>query len=231
MRFIAANWLIFLLCMMGLGCQNKAEIPKDERKEPVQIPEFNTINTDQVFVYNCADSLQFTTHVTSDSAWLFLADTSVKVLPTRSASGARYEGGKYLYWSKGNEAILQKPKGSFMTCQSVHEERSWAAAKLLGVDFRALGQEPGWFLELQNKGQLKYVWKYGQDTITVKTPTPQTNTQGKRTVYRGKDAHHVLKLVIAETPCTDSMSGFDFPQTVTVSIDGETYRGCGRYLQ
>ncbi|WP_441000107.1 MliC family protein [Fodinibius sp. SL11] len=231
MRFIAVNWLIFLLCTMGLGCQNKAEIPKDERKEPVQLPEFNTINTDQVFVYNCADSLQFTTHVTSDSAWLFLADTSVKVLPTRSASGARYEGGKYLYWSKGNEAILQKPKGSFMTCQSVPEERSWAAAKLRGVDFRALGQEPGWFLELQNKGQLKYVGNYGQDTITVKTPTPDTDIQGKRTVYQAKDAQHVLKFVIAETPCTDSMSGFDFPQTVTVSIDGETYRGCGRYLQ
>ncbi|MDZ7659031.1 MliC family protein [Fodinibius sp.] len=220
--------LLLSLAVLALACEQQTK--KAQNNTHISIPNFDSIQTDQVFVYNCSDTLQFTAHVTKDSTWLFLSDTTLKVLPVKAGSGARYEGKSYMYWSKGSEAILQKPQGSFMTCQSVPEERSWAAAKLRGVDFRALGQEPGWFLELKKEGQLKYVGNYGNDTLTVKTPTPEADTQGKRTVYRSKDADQKLKLVIADTPCTDSMSGFDFPQTVMITVNGKTYRGCGRYL-
>lgn len=229
-------YLIFLvsLTLVALGCEQHAETETYEQNSAAghyELPGFESINTDQVFVYNCGDTLQFTAHVTKDSTWLFLSDTTLKVMPVKAGSGARYEGNSYLYWSKGNEAILQKPKGAFMTCQSVPEERSWAAAKLRGVDFRALGQEPGWVLEIQKEDQLKYVGNYGADTLIVELPVPDTDHQGRRTVYRAKSAQQTLELVIADTPCTDNMSGFDFRQTVTVTVDGETYRGCGRYLQ
>ncbi|WP_176466210.1 MliC family protein [Aliifodinibius salipaludis] len=218
---------------MVLGC--KQQVKQDSKEignggELAELPDFKSIETEQVFVYNCADSLQFTAHVTSDSTWLFLSDTTLKVMPVKAGSGARYEGNSYLYWSKGSEAVFQKPKGSFMTCQSVPKERAWAAAKLRGVDFRALGQEPGWFLELQKENQLKYVGNYGEDTLIVESPEPEADSQDKRTVYRAESAQQTLELVIEDTPCTDIMSGFDFPQTVRVTVDGETYRGCGRYL-
>lgn len=219
---------------MALGCGQRAEPESHEQNsdvEHLELPEFDSVETNQVFVYNCADSLKFTAHVTKDSTWLFLSDTTLKVLPVKAGSGDRYEGHSYLYWGKGNEAILQKPKGSFMTCQFVPEERSWAAAKLRGVDFRALGQEPGWFLEFQEEDQLTYVGNYGRDTLIVESPVAETDHQGRRTVYRLKGVPRALEVVIADTPCTDIMSGFEFPQTVTVTIDGETYRGCGRYLQ
>ena len=239
MKFFSQYNYIYLILLLSLaflvlGCGQRAEPESDDQSNTIEqseLPGFESVDTDQVFVYNCSDTLQFTAHVTKDSTWLFLPNTTLKVLPVKSGSGARYEGNSYLYWSKGNEAILQKPKGSFTTCQSVPEERSWEAAKLRGVDFRALGQEPGWFLELKKNNQLQYVGNYGRDTITVNTPTPETDIQGKRTVYRSKDAQQTLKLVIADTPCTDIMSGFDFPQTVTVTVDGNTYRGCGQYLQ
>jgi putative lipoprotein len=226
--------LLLSLSFLVLGCDQRDEpesnVPKStiEHSEP---PDFENVDTDQVFVYNCGDTLRFTAHVTQDSTWLFLSDTTLKVLPVKAASGARYEGHSYLYWSKGNKAILQKPRGSFTTCQSVPQERSWAAAKLRGVHFRALGQEPGWFLELNKESRLRYVGNYGRDTVIVKTPVPETGAQGKRTVYQSKNAQQSLKLVIADTPCTDSMSGFNFPQTVTLTVGDETYRGCGRYLQ
>ncbi|WP_445663957.1 MliC family protein [Fodinibius sp. AD559] len=226
--------LLVSLTLVVLGCEQKAQQERHEQSstaEHYELPDFESVDTDQVFVYNCSDTLQFTAHVTKDSTWLFLSDTTLKVMPVKAGSGARYEGNSYLYWSKDNEAILQKPQGSFTTCQFVPEERSWAAAKLRGVDFRALGQEPGWFLEIQKEDQLKYVGNYGADTLIVEPPVPETDHQGRRTVYRAKSAQQTLELVIAETPCTDNMSGFDFPQTVTITVDGETYRGCGRYLQ
>lgn len=238
MKFFGSYNYIYLTLLLSLtilvvGCGERTE-PEPNKQSAIKNAElhgFESVDTDQVFVYNCADSLQFTAHVTPDSTWLFLSDTTLKVMPVKAGSGARYEGHSYLYWSKGNEAILQKPEGSLMTCQSVPEERSWAAAKLRGVDFRALGQEPGWFLELKKEKQLKYVGNYGRDTLIVKPSAPTINAQGRRIVYRSEDTQQMLKLVIADTPCTDSMSGFDFPQTVTVTVDGETYRGCGQYLQ
>lgn len=224
--------LLLSLSFSVLGCGQRAEPESNDQSaiKTSELPGFESVDTDQVFVYNCADSLEFTAHVTSDSTWLFLSDTTLKVLPVKAGSGARYEGSSYLYWSKGNEAILQKPQGSFMNCQSVPEERSWAAAKLRGVDFRALGQEPGWFVELKKENELKYVGNDGKDTLIVDSPTPEANHQVRRTVYRLKHKQRALKLVIADTPCTDSMSSFDFPQTVTITVDSKTYRGCGRYL-
>lgn len=230
----ATIWLVILLCLAMLGCQNESESTSEKdkaiQKESRNIPKFDAINTDQVFAYNCDDTLQFTAHVTKDSTWLFLQDTTLKVLPVEAGSGAKYEGSKYIYWSKGDEAILQQPQGSFMTCQSVRKERSWAAAKLRGIDFRAVGQEPGWFLELKQKGQTRYVGNYGQDTLVADTPEPAT-TDESGTEYNIQTEEQKLKITITETPCTDSMNGMEFPQTVTVTVNGNTYKGCGRYLQ
>lgn len=226
--------LLLSLSILPLGCGQRTEPEMYEQssaKLHSELPDFESVDTDQVFVYNCDDTLQFTAHVTKDSTWLFLSDTTLKVFPVKAGSGARYEGSSYLYWSKGNEAIFQKPEGSFTTCQSVPQERSWAAAKIRGIDFRAIGQEPGWFLELKKGNRLKYVGNYGRDTLIFDSPEPDTGSKGRRVVYRVKKARQLLELVIADTPCTDSMSGFDFPQTVTLTVGSGTYRGCGRYLQ
>lgn len=220
-----------LIPWLLVGCSSKedtAEVPQSEISENA-LPDFSSIQTENVFVYNCADTLQFTAHVTADSTWLFLSDTTLKVLPVSSGSGARYEGSAYLFWSKEQEVILQKPIGSFMICQTIPQEKSWQAAKLRGVDFRALGQEPGWHLEIKDEEQIKYVGNYGQDTLITPVPDPQKEQQ--RIIYRAKTEDHELNIEITDQSCTDSMSGFEFPSTVSVTINGETYKGCGRDLR
>lgn len=233
-KVYASIWLALLLCLLLLGCQDEKESAsgddKSTQNESVAIPAFDSVHTDQVFAYNCADSLEFTAHVTQDSTWLFLPDTTLKVLPVKAGSGARYEGSKYIYWSKGDEAILQKPKGSFMKCQAVPKERSWAAAKLRGVNFRAQGQEPGWYLELKKEGEIKYIGNYGEDSLSAETPSPTTNETDSSTEYQVQTGGRSLRISIADTSCTDSMNGMEFPKTVTITVDGNTYRGCGRYL-
>lgn len=228
------GWFALLLFLLMVGCESDTDSTTTNsevsQNETLAIPEFDSVNTDQVWGYNCDDSLQFTAHVTPDSAWLFLSDTTVKVLPTRSASGARYEGEKYLYWSKGKEAILQKPVGSFMQCQTIPREKAWAAAKLRGVNFRALGQEPGWVIELTQDAQTRYVGNYGKDTLLFNTPDPQESETGD-VIYQMKTDNNTLHLTVSDTLCTDIMSGFEHPKTVTITINDMTrYTGCGRYL-
>lgn len=216
-----------LLLMIGCGESGEkartAENPKPDAVETA-LPDFRDIATKDVFVYDCADSLRLSAHVTPDSAWIFLPDTALRTKPVRSGSGARYEAGPYLFWSKDDEALLQLREGSLMKCTTMPREKAWQAARLRGVDFRALGQEPGWYLEIRKGQQMKYVGNYGRDTLIVSSPKAEENPQ--------KNVHEApsLKVEITSQECTDAMSGFKFPQTVRLTVEGNTYTGCGRFL-
>lgn len=222
-------------CVLFCGCapqKNDGVDSGKSGKEEIAFPDFPSINTDNVFVYECgSDSLRLTAYVEQDSAWLILPDTSLKVMKVRSGSGAKYRNDFYLYWSKGDKALLQLPTGSLMKCESLSRERSWEAARLLGVDFRALGQEPGWHLEITDGKQIKYIGNYGADTLIAPVPKPEVDSLGERTIYLAEAENRTLKVEILNEPCTDIMSGFDFPSTVTVTIDRKTYHGCGKTLK
>lgn len=224
--------LVFLICSGLWGCSGQSREPKKSKsvtqKQP-KLPDFSSISTSNVYAYSCGDSLQFSAHVTRDSTWLFLPDTTLKTLPVKAGSGAKYEGARYIYWSKGDQAILQGPTGPFLTCKMAPKEKAWAAAKIRGVYFRALGQEPGWMLEITKGKRLRYIGNYGKDTVTVVPPKPK-ETQNQ-TIYQANTNAHKLKVEITDKPCTDAMSGFHFPKSVAVTLDGKTYHGCGRYLK
>ena len=222
--------LVILAVFFLIGCSSDQKKNSEHRQtvKEIALPDFSSISTSNVFMYNCGDSLQFTAHVSKDSTWLFLKDTTLKLRPVSSGSGSRYEGSSYLYWSKGKEAILQKPKGSFMTCTEMKREKSWQAARLRGVRFRALGQEPGWLLEIIPDQKLIFISDYGQDTLTTQQYQLQ-KSDGER-IYSAEVENRSLNVSAKENRCTDIMSGFEFPKTVTVSLDDKTYSGCGQSL-
>lgn len=231
--FNYALLVLSLVVMFSSGCSSESD-PSSQSQQTVStevsLPDFASVQTDHVFAYSCGDSLDFAAHVMQDSSWVFLPDTTLRVMPVQSGSGAKYQGSGYIYWSKGNEAILQGPTGSFLTCQTVPREKSWQAARIRGVDFRALGQEPGWNLEITDGGRMTYIGDYGNDSMTVKTPEQSlTNSKGSR-MYEAQTESRSITVKITDKPCTDSMSGFEFPSAVTVTVDGNTYQGCGREL-
>ncbi|MGD8428329.1 MAG: MliC family protein [Balneolaceae bacterium] len=214
-------------------CTGKPESSTDLKivaGQQQSFPDFSEVDTSDVYVYNCKDSLQFTVYVTRDNTWLFLPDTTVRLDPVRSGSGAKYQEGSYIYWSKGNEALLQIPNQSLRKCKLVPREKSWGAAKIRGVDFRALGQEPGWLLEIINGRHIEYVGNYGRDTVQVPATEPDLNRQDGTIIYDAQTEGHHLKVEIKKEPCTDAMSGFQFPNTVSVIVDGKAYQGCGKSL-
>jgi putative lipoprotein len=55
---------------------------------------------------------------------------------------------------------------------------------------------------------------------------PGNGTQTYHAVSEAND----LKVVIVPVSCADSMSGRPFPATVTVTLNGKAYRGCGEEL-
>ncbi|MFZ9037793.1 MAG: COG3650 family protein [Gammaproteobacteria bacterium] len=103
----------------------------------------------------------------------------------------------------------------------------WHAAKLRGVAFRAIGQEPGWLLEIKNGEEILIVTDYGQNKKSHPYVEPQEDKAARKTVFQVDADTSVL---IEGKACSDTMSGEKFQTSVTVKTAGKTLKGCGRAL-
>ena len=111
----------------------------------------------------------------------------------------------------------------------------WAAAKARGIDFRAVGNEPGWYAELDAGGQVKLVLSYGEQTLTMPAPAAWRPGAENRYEVAARDAANGtggIAVTITSSPktCSDGMSDATYPLTVTVEVEDATFNGCGRDL-
>ena len=104
----------------------------------------------------------------------------------------------------------------------------WDAARLAGAGFRAVGNEPGWFVEVY-ADSLVFVTNYGEDRYTFPGYT-ESEPDAEPFVYEASAGGHAITVTLTDEPCQDDMSGEPFDTTVTVVFDGETFQGCGRPL-
>lgn len=104
---------------------------------------------------------------------------------------------------------------------------SWETARSAGVDFRAVGQEPGWLLDIYTRGIIKFAWDYGDNYAEFAIAEP-TYPQEGATRYEAQSDGIALVVTIRRFPCNDGMSGQAYPSTVEVVVDGRTLNGCGR---
>lgn len=105
---------------------------------------------------------------------------------------------------------------------------AWDEAREAGVAFRAVGQEPGWTLAVVPGDRIEFVTDYGDRHVV--TPDPGAEAGGGQTVYDAVTEAADLRVAVSAGPCEDAMSGAPYPLAVEVTLDGETYRGCGRDL-
>ena len=97
-------------------------------------------------------------------------------------------------------------------------------------DFRAIGQEPGWQLEIRQGAEMRFTYDYGKGTaVTPASRVRVDSSTGTRTYHAVAEAND-LRVEIVPVSCADSMSGRPFPATVSVTLNGKTFRGCGEEL-
>lgn len=189
-------------------------------------------------VFECGDvnagGFDFVTQVDAKglSLWLPLQfGRPYLLLPqVRSASGAKYENDGVVVWVKGPEALLVVDGNVYEHCKLNVRKSIWEDAKLRGVGYRAVGNEPGWHLEITPGKHMQFVYDYGQQTVWTPTPKPVEDGDTRQTVYHAQTEAHNLMVTILGKPCQDSMSGESFGAHVTVVLDGKTFHGCGRAL-
>lgn len=104
----------------------------------------------------------------------------------------------------------------------------WHKAKLRGVAFRAIGQEPGWLLEITNGIEILLVTDYGSTRSSMPYVEPVVYQEERRTRYVLEAYNTVVE--IHGVPCIDAMSGEEFEVTVTIRQTEGDLQGCGRAL-
>lgn len=95
------------------------------------------------------------------------------------------------------------------------------------TDFRAVGQEPGWLLEIRKGREIRLITDYGADTAFTPVPPVRTDSATGAHTYHAVTEAHDLEVLIRPAACTDAMSGEPYVTTVTVTLDGRAYHGCG----
>ena len=187
-------------------------------------PGTRPVQTPIVARFQC-DGAMVTTTFYGDRVTLEMPNRNLTLPHVVAASGARYSDGISTFWNKGNEAMLELD-GRSRSCRIVRDP--WQEARDRGIDFRAVGQEPGWYLEITDGKSIRLVYDYAEREAV--TPAPAPVSRGGSTTYDVTTDAHRLRVVIEERSCTDAMSGEAFPRAVTVEIDGRSLRGCGRPL-
>jgi uncharacterized lipoprotein YbaY/uncharacterized membrane protein len=135
-----------------------------------------------------------------------------------SASGARYVAADEpttSWWNQGERAQLTIAGRDHPECRLAFPDQPF---------LRALGNEPGWLLELGDAAAT-LVTDYGQQRVTL--PLAVAASSAIHTLHVGRDAGRRLAVTVHDRPCTDTMSGAAFPYAVEVELDGTRLSGCG----
>ena len=104
----------------------------------------------------------------------------------------------------------------------------WHKAQLRGVSFRAIGQEPGWLLEITTGTEILLMTDYGETRTAYPYVEPEVKSENRRTRYLTGDGD--VEVLLEGKDCQDVMSGEQFTVTVTVTLGQRRLAGCGRAL-
>jgi putative lipoprotein len=185
----------------------------------------------RTFVYDCDGELSFTVRTGPGEVALWAPQAlggAYQVLSqTPAASGARYEEGDTVYWNRGDLATFELAGQRYVDCRSNPRQVPWADAVRRGATFRALGNEPAWYVEIFPE-RLAIVTELG--TKRTELPHGGPLVDGSRTTYRAVADARAVTVVIERRACADSMSGEGFEAAATVTFESRTLMGCGRFL-
>lgn len=181
----------------------------------------------RTLVYECGD-FDFVVHARASAAALYLPDDYRELEQVRSGSGVKYEGDGAVFWSQGDEAMLDVGQRKYRGCLLNRSRGPWEDARRRGVDFRAVGQEPGWVLEIRHEANMLMEADYGSTRVLLPTPEPVITGDVER--YEATHGGHRLAVEVRLEHCSDSMSGEAYSSRVTAVLDGREYKGCGETL-
>lgn len=195
-------------------------------KKPTDTPKSAPADEARTYVFLCGEDAAYTVRATESEAWVFRPEGTLQLPAVSVAQGTKYTDGAFELWIDAEQARLGDAGSVLLSCRNDRRRAIWERAKLDGVDFRAVGNEPGWHLEILEGSRILLVAGYGESQVELPLPEPTVDAETRITRW---DAGELVLEVLGH-PCRDSMSGESFEATVVVIWGEQTLQGCGRAL-
>ena len=215
---------LVLLCVLVMtACASPGTAPADTPPEGVL----------RAYAWQCEDGQE----VLMRNLWreqaitIALPDGEHRLEQTISASGVRYAdaGERIVFWTKGDTASLARDGAALVHCQEQRADSLREDARLRGVSYRALGNEPGWILEIGPQDRIDWTTNYGSEHLEFTGSTAAVSADGQTRVYTaGQDANSIRATLRTERCVDDADNAFEY--TALVEYRGTTLRGCATRL-
>jgi uncharacterized membrane protein len=162
-----------------------------------------------------------------DTARIDFSGRSLTLQHGESLVGARYSDGKGNAFTRDGDHATLALAGESHACTLTDTVSPWNSAATRGVTFRAVGNEPGWWVEISGgtRPALHAALDYGDRLIDA----PElVATRGRFSGHASDGA--VVLLTVERGECRDAMSGAAFEASATLAAGSQVYRGCGAFL-
>jgi uncharacterized membrane protein len=130
----------------------------------------------------------------------------------------------------GQTAEITIKGNKLANCKNNPRAAVWEGAKLRGVGYRAIGQEPPCLLEVDRESGFLLVTEYGEKKQQFPYLEPATDSAQRTSIYISELNGDSVTITILGRDCRDSMSGEAFSSPVEISWRGQSLHGCGRAL-
>jgi putative lipoprotein len=187
-------------------------------------------NEASTFVYHCDPGLRFVARLEGQRVWLFLPDRTIDLPRVPAASGVRYADAETVFWEKGGEAMLELGDRRYLGCRNDRRAAIWEHARLNGVSFRAVGNEPPWILEIYDGDRIDLRTGYEGHRHRFTNVLIDDDPVARVTRYRAREDDKEIRVRLSARGCRDTMSDESFETQVTVRFGGRELHGCGRPL-
>ena len=118
----------------------------------------------------------------------------------------------------------------FLTAVNAEEVDVWQKAEEDGIQFRAVGNEPGWMVEVRDDKKIKFVNDYGDLEIKAPVDDLWLGPAGEDKIYYVENDVIQFQVIIMKKSYQDTMSGENFPYQVRIVFPNKSYVGGGRLL-
>src|SRR5262245_23075904 len=153
---------------------------------------FSAPDSARTFVYECAGRSEYVVRTAGDTTWVYVDHRVLRLPVTPSATGQRFSDGQNSFWTEGEEGVLELDGRAYGGCRNNVSRAIWEHAARRGIDFRAIGQEPGWLLEIDEGKSVMMLADYGDKRIVMPAAAPAIDRKTGRKTYRLKTAAHRL---------------------------------------
>ncbi|MGF2734235.1 META domain-containing protein [Marinobacter sp. DUT-1] len=146
-------------------------------------------------------------------------DRRLLLKPSRSASGALYVApgdDQTRFWNKGERATLTLRGETYPEC---------LVPGAVEMPFEARGNEPFWRAVVSGN-EFRLERPFEKDSVKrLEVEKVMADRHGREFLARGDELN--VRLTVARQLCQDSMSGAQYPAQTRLTVNGQTYNGCG----